>query len=58
MKVLIEVNLSTIEQGKSDLLVQEARDYLEQEQNIISQLLTEINTLNEKVSFIEEYLVL
>ena len=58
MKVLIEVNLSTIKNGKSDLLLLEAKDYLEKKENIISGLIKELNTLNERVSGIEEFLVL
>lgn len=58
MKVLIEVNLSTIKKGKSDLLLLEAKDYLEKEENIRSNLFKELNSLNERVSGIEEFLVL
>lgn len=58
MKVLVEVNLQTIQQGKSDLLLLEAKDFLEKDTNILSKLIQEQNSLHQRVSEIEAFLVL
>lgn len=52
MRVLVAVNLKTIEQGKSELLLLEARDSLENENCI------EINSINKRINEIEEFLLL